>query len=176
MYPVLRLLHVLATARRRSALQPWEPSELRMTVRPWDCDMFGEVNNGRYFTLFDLGRFDVALRTGLSPILRQRRWGLVVAGSTIRYRKRLRPFQRWTMRTVLAGRDDRWFYFAQSAWRNGEACASALVRTGVTAKGSVLPTQEVCEALGHPEWRPDLPAWMQGWAQADRERPWPPEE
>ena len=54
-------------------------------IRPWDIDMFLEVNNGRVLTLYDLGRFDFSIRMGLAKALRQNKWGLVVAGSTVRY-------------------------------------------------------------------------------------------
>ena len=36
--------------------------------------------------MFDLGRTDFAIRTGLGKKLIANRWGLVVAGSTIQYR------------------------------------------------------------------------------------------
>lgn len=176
MYPFIRLADVFVRGRWRSKLGPDDASELPMTAWPWDCDIFGEINNGRHLTLFDLGRFDYGMRCGLMSVLRQRKWGLVVAGSTIRYRKRLTPFQRYRLRTRIIARDERWFYFVQTTLRGDTAHSSALIRTGVTSKGKVLPTQEVAEALGFAEWTGVLPAWVKGWADADALRPWPPEE
>jgi len=147
-----------------------------MTAWPWDCDIFGEINNGRHLTLFDLGRFDLGIRTGLITILRKRRWGLVVAGSTIRYRRRILPFQRYNQHTHLVARDEKWFYFVQTTERKGTACSSALLRTGVTSKGKVIPTQDVAVALGYPEWTGAMPDWVKAWADADAGRPWPPAE
>ncbi len=176
MYPLIRLIDVMVRARRRPPLTPSEPSVLRMTVWPWDCDTFGEVNNGRHLTLFDLGRFDYGARTGLMKVLKKKKWGLVVAGSTIRYRRRLTPFQRYTMHTHLVARDDKWFYFVQSTEHKGVICSSALLRTGVTSKGRVVPTQDVAVELGYTDWKPTIPAWVQGWIDSDAQRPWPPEE
>lgn len=176
MYPLLRFADVMIRGRWRSALGPDDSSELRMTVWPWDCDMFIEMNNGRHLTLFDLGRFDFGIRCGLMRILKREKWGLVVAGATIRYRKRLTPFQRYTLRTRLIGRDDRWFYFVQTTLRNGEACSSALMRTGVTRGGRVIPTQDVADALDMPDWNPALPDWVAGWVSGDALRPWPPDD
>ena len=176
MYPFVRLIDVMVRGRWRAPLTPWEPSVLRMTAWPWDCDMFGEVNNGRQLTLFDLGRFDLGLRTGLMKVLKRERWGLVVAGSTIRYRSRIKPFQRYFQHTHLVARDDRWFYFVQSNERKGVACSSALIRTGVTSQGKVIATQEVVDALGYPDWHGELKDWVKSWAEADAKRPWPPEE
>ena len=176
MYPFIRFFDVLIRSNYRSKLTPTDPSVLRMTVWPWDCDMYGEMNNGRHLTLFDLGRFDFGNRAGLMAVLRKKRWGLVVAGSTIRYRKRLTPFQRYNLHTHLVARDERWFYFVQTTERNGIACSSALLRTGVTSKGSVVPTQDVADALGHSEWNTTMPDWVKAWAESDKTRPWPPEE
>jgi len=175
MYPFIRLIDVMVRGRWRSPLTPSEPSVLGMTAWPWDCDIFGEINNGRHLTLFDLGRFDLGLRTGLLKVLKRERWGLVVAGSTIRYRSRIKPFQRYTLHTHLIARDDRWFYFVQTTERKGTACSSALIRTGVTFKGKVIPTQGVTDALGFPDWHGKMPDWAQAWADADSKRPWPPE-
>ncbi len=175
MYPFFRLASIMFSSTRRSRIDPGEPSDLSMLCWPWDCDMFLEMNNGRHLTLFDLGRFDFGARTGLPRALKQNRWGLVVAGSSIRYRKRLRPFERFTMRTRLLGRDDRWFYFQQTTMSKGTCCSSALIRTGITSKGKVIETDTAAEALGFSEWRPDLPDWVRAWADADSARPWPPE-
>ena len=42
------------------------------------------------------------------------RWGLVVAGSTIQHRKRIRLFDKVLMKTHIAGFDERWVYIEQS--------------------------------------------------------------
>lgn len=176
MYPLIRFFDVMIRGRWRAPLRPEERSTLGMTVWPWDCDMYGEINNGRHLTLFDLGRFDLGVRTGLMTVLRQQKWGLVVAGSTIRYRRRLTPFQRYSLHTLLVARDEKWFYFVQSTVHKGTVCSSGLLRTGVTSKGRVIPTQDVADALGHPDWNTPMPAWVKAWADSDATRPWPPEE
>ncbi len=176
MYPLIRLVDVMLRSRWRSPLTPGDTGVLNMIVWPWDCDVFGEVNNGRYLTLFDLGRFDFGSRAGLMQVLKKERWGLVVAGSTIRYRRRLTPFQRYSQHTHLIARDEKWFYFVQSMIHKGNVCSSALIRTGVTSKGKVVPSQGVAIALGYPDWFGDIPDWVQAWIDADAQRPWPPKE
>ncbi len=176
MYPLIRLAKIFLTSPRRAPLGPDDTGMLDMIVWPWDCDTFVEMNNGRHLTLYDLGRFDYGARCGLLPLLKTKGWGLVVAGSTIRYRKRLRPFERYRLHTRLIGRDDRWFYFVQKMERGGDVCSSALIRTAVTTKGRILPSQEVADALGNSDWRPDMPPWVKAWIAADNSRPWPPQE
>jgi hypothetical protein len=37
-----------------------------------------------------------------------------------------------------------------------------------------VPTAEVLEALGRPDWNPELPPWVAAWIMAEETRPWPP--
>ncbi len=175
MYPFARLAMLFGAARRRPRLNWDETGEFQTWTRPWDCDMFGEMNNGRHLTLMDLGRFDYAIRIGMLEVLRKRGWGLVVGGGSVRYRKRLRPFDRFSIRTRLAAVDEKWFYFQQSFIRNGEACSSALMRTAVARGAGTVPTAEVAEAMGLPDFRLPAPDWIQSWIDAEAIRPWPPD-
>ena len=136
--------------------------------------MFAEMNNGRHLTLYDLGRFDLAIKCGLDKVLRQQRWGLVVAGASLRFRKRIRMFDPVVMRTQLVGRDERWFYFEQAMLVRGEPCSSTLMRTAVTEKGRVVPTDRVFDAMGLANEERIPPKWVLDWAGADNGRPWPP--
>ena len=56
MYPFLRLGWHLWRARQAWAL-PWQGTHVSAhRIWPWDLDPFGELNNGRTLTMFDLGR------------------------------------------------------------------------------------------------------------------------
>ncbi|MCB1362316.1 MAG: thioesterase family protein, partial [Rhodobacteraceae bacterium] len=102
-------------------------------------------------------------------------WGMTVAGSSVRYRRRIRMMQRIEMRTRVIGWDARFFYIEQSIWREGEALNNVLIRSAVTdAKGIVAPERLVA-AMGHEGTEsPALAAWVQAWIAADAQRPWPP--
>lgn len=177
MYPVSRLFLSAMNAKRRQKTDPLTfdaVSEMTFRCRPWDLDMFMEMNNGRILTLYDLGRFDLSIRCGLLDLLKKQRWGLAVAGSSVRYRKRVRLFDKVTMRSQMIGMDDRWFYMAQSMWVGGEPTSAALLRTCITAKGRSVTTAEVREAFGIKDWTVEVPDWVRNWDEADKTRPWPP--
>lgn len=152
--------------------------EYQFIVNINDIDNFFEMNNGRIFTLFDLGRTDFAIRSGLGKNLLKNRWGLVVAGSTIQYRKRIRPFDKVTIKTSLKAIDEKWLYVEQSMWVKGQACNVALLRTGVTnfATGKVLDTQKVLTAMGYADLKMPPDEWVQAWIEADKLRPFPKAE
>ena len=136
--------------------------------------MFFEMNNGRVLTLCDLGRFSLAIRTGLAKALKNNRWGLVVAGGTTRYRRRIRVFDKVTMHSQVVAFDDMWFYIEQSMWVKGQAVFSVLLRTGVTSKGKVIPAQEVLKALDADNIKLEPSDWVKSWIANEKIRPWPP--
>ncbi|MCY4046362.1 MAG: thioesterase family protein [Cellvibrionales bacterium] len=151
-----------------------DTDESSFRAMPWDIDMFCEMNNGRVITLYDLGRFSLASRTGLGDVLRKNRWGLVVAGSTVQYRKRIHMFDKVQMKTRLLDVQGRWMYIAQSMWVNNTCCSSIVLRTAVTEKGKAIDTQRVLDAMGieHLALQTDE-AWVRQWVAVDNQRQYP---
>ncbi|MEM9009815.1 MAG: acyl-CoA thioesterase [Pseudomonadota bacterium] len=175
MYPFVRLGVEMAVAGLSSPL-PLDGTHVSHHVCwPWDIDLFGEMNNGRILTIFDLGRLPLAQRTGLFAALRRRGWSLTMAGATVRYRRRILPFRRVEMRSRCLGRDGRFVYLQQSMWRRGEALSSILYRGAVFSQKGIVPTDEVLTELGQPDWNPALPDWVTTWIAAEDTRPWPPD-
>ena len=174
MYPFLRLAAVTLSERRKPALGLFATHRLSLRCLPVDLDGFLEMNNGRILTLYDIGRFGLSIRVGLWDVLKREGWGLVVAGSTVRYRARITGLQRFELRTRLLGWDARFFYIEQGMWRGETCCNHALLRTGVTQRGRLTPVADVARAMGVSGTSPDLPGWALAWAEADGHRPWPP--
>lgn len=174
MYPFLRMTAHLLRARRAAALPILGTDVTAMRCWPTDIDLFMEMNNGRILTLYDIGRFNLSVRTGLLRVLRKERWGLVVAGASVRYRARIRPFQRFEIRTRVLGWDARFVYLEQAMWRDKTCCSNLLIRTGVTERGRLVASERVTAALGIDGPPPELPDWARAWIEADETRPWPP--
>ncbi len=174
MYPIFRLASSLAKAKYSKHTDFNSPTEISFRCMPWDLDIFLEMNNGRVLTLYDLGRFDLSVKTGFATVLRKNRWGLVVAGSTVRYRKRIKVFDKVTMFTKVAGIDEKWIYIEQSMWVKGQAASSVLLRTGVTEKGKVALTKKVFSEMHLKDWKPSCSNWLESWISSEEIRPWPP--
>lgn len=174
MYPYLRLGLEILLARRAPPLPIYGVHVSHHVCWPWDIDPWGELNNGRTLTLYDLGRVPLAVRTGLVAALRRNGWGLAVAGSSVRYRRRVRAFQRVEMRSAYIGRDPRFLYVHQAMYRNGDPLSSVLIRGAVTSADGIVATDRVMAALGGGAALPP-PSWVSAWAEADALRPWPPD-
>lgn len=176
MYPFLRLGWTLTKARKLPPMNPLDVHVSHHRCRLVDCDIFGEMNNGRILTLYEMGRFEAAVRMGLWALLKKKRWGLTVAGTSIRYRRRIRPFEAYETRTRIATWDDRFFYIEQGMFKpNGECASHVLFRTAVVEKGKAVPSARLVEELNVTDPRPQPAPWINNWIEAEATRPWPPE-
>lgn len=174
-YIYFRALKLALTVKQDASLGVWDEIQTPMVAWPTDIDVFMEVNNGRYLTLMDIGRFEYGVKIGLIKALKRRNWGLVVAGSSIRYRKRIHAFQRFCIHTRVVGIDERWVYFQHVIKRHGKWHAAALVRTAVTDQNGVVATREVAEELSMTsgeQWEYRMPDWVKQWDTSDQMRPW----
>lgn len=172
MYPFIRITKMLTYGSFKPKMKVTDKSILKMRVWPGDIDVFWELNNGRHLTIMDFGRFDLALRSGLLKLVKQKSWGLVVTGASVRYRHRLKLFQKYELHSEVIGHDDKWIYFHQKTIRNGRIHSAALIRTAVTSKKGIVKVEEVMKSIGHIDEIPILPQWVKAWAEADQLRPW----
>ena len=174
MYPFFRMAKELFIHRNAPKLALTGTHVSHHRVLPWDLDPWNELNNGRTLTLYDLGRLPLARRTGLDRVLAEKRWGLTVAGSSVRYRRRVTMFARLTMHSRCIGWDARFLYTEQSMWRGEECTSQVLIRSAVVSKAGMVPPADLAIAAGAAPESPELPVWVQAWIAADATRPWPP--
>ena len=175
MYPLIRLAKELVVHRNATPLPPLGVHVSYHRCWPQDIDVFMEMNNGRILTILDLGRTVLGKRVGLMRALKANGWGLTMAGASVRYRKRIRPFVKFKIVSRAVGWDDRFIYIDQSIWIKGECAAQALYRSAVTDENGIVGPQRVFDYLGKDNIRPPLPEWAERWIGADAVRPWPPE-
>ena len=175
MYPFVRMVKELVVHSRAGSL-PLEGVHVSKHICwPWDLDLWKELNNGRALTLYDLGRIPLARRTGLYRALRANGWGLTIAGSAVRYRRRVRLFDKFEMRSRAVGWDARFLYLEQSMWRGGDCTSHAVYRSAITSAKGIVPPGQVVATMGHDPTPPELPAFVRAWIAAEDQRPWPPE-
>ena len=175
MYPFFRMAKELVVNRNAPPLAMGEVHVSHHICWPWDLDFWMELNNGRTLTLYDLGRIPMAKRTGLIRAIRGNGWGLTVAGASVRYRRRIRMFQKFEIHSRALGWDKRFLYLEQSIWTKGHCANQALYRTAVTGPDGIVEPVKVAVTMGIDTQSPALPEWVQNWIKAEDSRPWPPE-
>ena len=148
-----RLLRLLVLSRWRPRIQaPFGTSYLTLRVWPGDLDTSLHMNNGRYWTLMDLGRTDLMLRSGLWRAVVRNRWVPVINTGAIRFRRELRLLQRIRLETRIISWDHTHFVIRQDlVTADGQkVAATALVRAGLydRRQRSFVPTAQVLQVAG----------------------------
>jgi acyl-CoA thioesterase FadM len=151
-----RLIWLLATSWLRPRLKPpFDVSTLSFRVWPLDLDTSLHMNNGRYWTLMDLGRTDLMLRSGLWRDVLKHGWTPVVSAATIRFRRELTLFRPFRLQTTILCWAETWMVMEHRIVTTGKGghdivAAIALVRVGLydrKVRGFVT-VQRIFEALG----------------------------
>jgi acyl-CoA thioesterase FadM len=159
---------------------PLGPCVTRMRVWPNDLDVFLHVNNGVYFTLCDLARVDLLVRSGTFGVVAGPRRPFLVAAQTIQLHRPLGLFQRFEIVTRVLGWDDRAFFVEHRfvgrsgtrAASEGELVALAVVEGRVFEarrnRGQIRPA-EILQELGIESESPELPDWVARWRDDQRQ-------
>ncbi len=149
-------------------------SRIKLRVWPGDLDISLHVNNGRYLTLMDVGRFNLILRTGTLRILRANGWLPVMAGASIHFRRELRLWQPFWLESEVVSWDEDWFLFEHRILvkgRDGAETVAAIASMrggffdGKTRKR--VPVQAFLDAAGVREAAPVIPHHMLAAQAAD---------
>src|SRR4051812_47251457 len=152
----LRLLHLIVSSFFRPRLDPTiDMSRLSFRVWPHDLDTSLHMNNGRYWSLMDLGRADIMIRSGLLRSVLKRGWVPVVSAAQIRFRRELRLFQPFTLESHIVTWAEHWVVIehrivTKSSDGTPTISAVALVRAGLydrKARGFV-PIERMFEIIG----------------------------
>ncbi|OIU87210.1 acyl-CoA thioesterase [Microbacterium sp. AR7-10] len=164
---LLVILRARLRTRRGGTLEPSAVSRIRLTTLPTDIDILRHMNNGRYLSLFDLGRWDLLIRTGLFDAMNSRGWYAVVSSETVTFRKSLQLWQRFDVESRFVGHDDRAVFLEHRAVVDGEVYARVIVRSRMLRRsGGTVSNEELFAAVGKPQGLPEVEPWIHDWASA----------
>ncbi|WP_298039532.1 thioesterase family protein [uncultured Microbacterium sp.] len=153
--------------RREGRIEPTAIGRVSARTLLTDIDLLRHMNNGRYLSLFDLGRWDLLIRTGMADVMKREGWYAVVSSETITFRKSLQLWQRFDIESRLLGHDDTAIYLEHRAVVDGEIYTRVLVRARMLKRtGGTVTHDELFAAVGRPEGLPDVEAWVHEWAAA----------
>lgn len=138
---------------------------LKLRVLPTDLDVNNHVNNGVYFSLMDLGRFDLLHRSGAWATMMKKGYYPVIASETITFRKSLMPWQRYVLESKIVGYDDKAVYLEQRFVVDGEIYALGYIRGRFLKKsGGTVSLAELADMLNVDLGAVTLPVWLAEWA------------
>lgn len=178
---IFRTLLVLLKARRRPRVSPWESTEITLRALPTDVDVLMHINNGQYFSLFDLGRYDLMARSGLWKATRQRGWHPVVQAEQVTFRKSVNFWTKFQIFSKIIGMDDRCFYIEHRVVVEGEIYVRAFVAGRFIGEAGPVSNEDIlqmAQEIGHPapadfEVSEELQRWRRESALPAARRPAP---
>jgi acyl-CoA thioesterase FadM len=140
---------------------------LTMRVLPNDLDVLRHVNNGVYFSLMDLGRLDLLVRSGVWATFQRLGYYPVVASETVTFRRSLQPWQRYELQTRIVGYDERAVFIEHRFVVAGEIYATAHIRGRFLKRtGGTVSMAELASAVGVDTSALPVPRWLAEWAAA----------
>lgn len=166
----LRLLRVVLMALlSRRPLGSMDTSVVGFRVWPTDLDTNLHMNNGRYFTVADLGRVDLMIRTGMARLILARKWVPVLGGATIRFRRELKPFQPYRLKTRVLAWEGKWIFLEQAfETMDGHLAAIIVVKSVFLEKGRSIDTAVLMHAMGIDIASPPMPPDIRAWQEAEQ--------
>lgn len=142
-----------------------EPTSIEMRVLPTDLDFLWHVNNGVYFSFMDFGRMNMIFRNGIFDLCQKKGWYGVVASETMKFKKSLQLWDKFTLQTQMTGYDDKYFYITQKFIHKDAVVAQGLVKIRfLSKKGGGVSTSDIIQATGEQleNHSPDLGlAWAE---------------
>lgn len=146
MHMLLRFLYIRMIKSRLKPSALGAVTEYTMRVLPVDLDVLMHVNNGMYFSYMDFGRWDMIFRSGVYDKSRARGWYSVVAGETIKFKRSLKLWDKFTIKTQVIGYDDKYFFIRQTFVKDNLVHAIGMVKVRfLKFSGGTVSTQEVLD-------------------------------
>jgi acyl-CoA thioesterase FadM len=143
---LLRLFLLLISTKRRSHVPVLGPCVTPFRVWINDLDVLRHMNNGRYFSILDLARVDLMARSGLWDKLKVLGWYPVVVDERMIFRRSLKLFDRYDVRTTVVGWDDKHILMEQVFVRGDAEVAIGFIKARLLKKtGGSVTTEELLQ-------------------------------
>ncbi len=137
-------------AKKQSSLAP-----NRTILRVWPHESeVSFANQAAYAHYLELARWDWAMKSGVVHFMRRQKTLFAVGGLLQTFRKPLRRFQKFEVKSQIVGWDEKWIYFEQSMLSEGGLIHRAYVKLIYRKGRTVIAPVEFLKSLGFA----DLPA------------------
>ncbi|MDX9669116.1 MULTISPECIES: thioesterase family protein [unclassified Pseudomonas] len=145
---------------------------IKFTAAPLDIDLNMHINNGRFLSLADLGRLHFLWSVGTLGGILKNGWMPLVGNVDIEYRKSIKLFQRFEVKTELLYWDEKWFYFQHVFMLGSKVSAVANVKALLIdrSRKTVEPAR-IFALIGECPERPAVPDSIKDWVIRPRAQP-----
>jgi acyl-CoA thioesterase FadM len=165
-FPWLRVIRVGLGIIAQPRVDLLATTRVRRRVWPNDLDFNVHVNAGRYLTLADIGHINWFARTGVLGVARQQKASPVVGDAIAKFRRDLKVFQSFEIRTRLIGWDRKYGFFENRFVRNGRVIGMVAIRGVFKGPGDPGDLLVLLAGPAHSAPSPELPEWANRFHQS----------
>ena len=138
-------------------------------VWPTDIDLFGHMNNGRYLQVMDVSRLAWMIRIGVAQEMWHQRWGAVMGGAVVRFRRSLKAFETYRVHTRLLSWDERWWFLEHRfVDEDDRTLAVTVARCALRHNQGWVDTERVLRAVSPDAVPPLSPDIVAGWFTSEQ--------
>ena len=170
-YPFFSLFRAYFASIFTKKVKIEDETTLSMRCGISDIDPYLEINNGRYQTLADIGRFNHGFRTGFFRKAKKNKIYFTVAGASVKYRYRIPLGKKFKMTTKIIYVDEKWTYYLHKFIVKNQITSTVLVRTGVVKNGKLIKSKEASMIFNFNIPNAKLPIWVNNWIKSDENNP-----
>lgn len=106
-----------------------------------------------------MGRIDLIIRTGFLKHAWKNRLYFPLASISAQFRRPLKRFQKFQLKTKLIYWDEKWIYISHRVLREGKTIAVVLVKSTVKKGTELIPFERIIDKLNwqmKPKNRPEM--------------------
>ncbi len=157
-----RLARMIMSTREEDIFKPFLTHGI---VLPSDLDHMFHMNNSRYLREMDFGRIGLVLDSGMVDAVRANGGFMVLNAASVRYRRSLHVFERFTVSTRVVCWEGNTLYLEQRMVRCKDDFLSAILFAKMVVKG--ITADELMENLiGRCVTSPCPPPEIENWAES----------
>lgn len=161
---LLRLAWAIVCARFRAPVLALGPCFTPFRCLPGDLDSLQQMNRPKAFSVLDVARADLLIRSRIASQLSRNDWHPIVEAQAIRFCQPLKLFDAFAVETTVLGWDEQAFVLQQRLWRKNTCVAEAVVRARVLKRrGGAIRPSEVLTSAGVTAETLDFPKWIREW-------------
>ncbi len=162
----------LSFIKKYSKIDLNHKGEMFFRVLPNDLDIFNHMNNGRYLSIMDFGRFHIMAQFGALKKAYKMGWSPAVGGVRITYIRSLKLFTKFKLTTQILCWDEKWIYMEQQFIKvnSDEIMATALVRAlFINKKREKVSSPELMSTF-FPQGliSPEMPEAVKKWRESEK--------
>ena len=141
-----------------------KPMLIRSRVMPRDIDLLMHVNNARYLTATEFGRHFYVFRNGIDLAIKELAAYAVLTATTVRYRRELRLFQSYTLRTSVVYWTNSDIYFEHRFETGQESFVNCISYAKISIRNATV-TDVLNKVCGREVQSPDPPQDLLKWIE-----------